>query len=629
MSKRLALHVEPLFPDFHQEWFKWAIRIRQAVMETDQWHATVVVGHRFREQARSLCSVEEFDQLVFVDLSYVTDTLKLDGHDAVRDIYLNNSSALTESMLEHFATALDGMYFDVVMSWSPVEYYKILFPGIVTIYSEIGPFAKFPFGSSWFIDPAGPLVGAALRKFQSECLSQLPDFREQLKVVNRIRQIVKRSIMETSPYTQLLVRLRKKYKSIFLLPLQSATHYLFQALTTIRTTQELIATVAAKLPTDTALLVTCHPFGDNITDQIRVELKKKFPFLIFIDPLPIEFGPSDYITAEVDCVITVSSKVAFLALLHGKPLVSLSDGFMGCFPMLSWDEVGDATQLSTNNEIDISYLYWLLTHYNVPEEIFFSKSYLFSLLNRCLTSELYTSAFIKPFSDDRSIVRYIRSSSRSTSLPLWTGQDISDLPRVLLKQIEETRRAEVDLTAGHHFGNSALAELLYPLMGEALILTRGSFGLNSLGKTFLLTARIGFKFCIDLAEDEWTAMFWAGDATIQSLDGRTFTVHFNKTLSCLAISLALRNGKVETILTPENSISLGRWCHLEIMILEKPKTLIVFLDGKISYQSALASDMRNEVNDIFIGKDPLFPTSGSWLKVCHLYGPSAGPKQST
>jgi hypothetical protein len=227
-------------------------------------------------------------------------------------------------------------------------------------------FTRLPYPWTRFFDPLGMGIGRYPSAFWPQ-LSQSLHLGEKEralleKFINHCREI----ILAKSPFRSLCKNYRDRFQRLVLLPLQVSGNYLFDAYVPYRSQYEYLIDVLEQVPNDVGVLVTTHPDFPALSEEVVEFCRSKYPHFLYDYGFLDYYASSQYLIAEVDAVINVSSSTGLSVLLWDKKLLSLGGDF---FPIIadgkSLAELPDVLSAPLRDKSAI--LYWMLTHYVIPE----------------------------------------------------------------------------------------------------------------------------------------------------------------------------------------------------------------------------------------------------------------------
>jgi hypothetical protein len=256
---------------------------------------------------------------------------------------------------------------DVVLTLSPAEPLRLAFPDALVLSSETAAYSRGPFPMTYFLDPLGLWDHSAPMRLAAE-LMERPSPPAEAALLAEFRARFARYLQAVSPFGPLVAELRQRVRRVGLLPLQFGGEPGFDANGPFRNQGELLFHVLEHLPDDVGLLVTEHPtahwVGDLIDDETRAYVSGRYPRVRFVD-FRLASQAGQLLLQHADFVISVSSSLAWQALLFGKPLVALGGDYFAPYATLRALEPFPDELPAPARRIDNA-LGWVLSHYFAP-----------------------------------------------------------------------------------------------------------------------------------------------------------------------------------------------------------------------------------------------------------------------
>ncbi len=267
---------------------------------------------------------------------------------------------------ERVRERLGGFTPDAIVTWTPADHLRAVFPEALILHTENGIFSREPYPAFQFFDPQG-LYGRSLLATHADALRARVPSKEERAWLAAFRARVREHHASDSPFHSLVADLRGRYRRVALLPLQFAGEAGFELNAPFRNQGEFLWHVLERLPDDVALLVTEHPIahwvGDVIDEETREYLAAAAPQARFI-PLTAALHGGQVLLHHCDAVISVSSSLGLQALAFDRLLVS-----PGTSHLRAWAHSDDPARAGDEvpaSEFD-GVLAWLLQHYSVRD----------------------------------------------------------------------------------------------------------------------------------------------------------------------------------------------------------------------------------------------------------------------
>lgn len=284
---------------------------------------------------------------------------------------------------ERLRERLAGFSPDVIVTWTPADHLRAVFPDALVLHTENGMFSRAPYPAFQFFDPHG-LYGRSLLATHADTLRSCMPSGEQRAWLASFRARAREHHAADSMFHSLVAGLRERYRRVALLPLQFGGEAGFELNAPFRNQGEYLWHVLERLPADVALLVTEHPIahwvGDVIDEETREYLAAAAPQARFI-PLSAAMHGGQVLLHHSDAVISVSSSLGLQALCFERTLVS-----PGWSHLRAWAHSDDPAHVGDDAaapDLDGA-MAWLLQHYFVRDA-------------RCLEDAEWLDGFLRRF----------------------------------------------------------------------------------------------------------------------------------------------------------------------------------------------------------------------------------------
>jgi hypothetical protein len=275
---------------------------------------------------------------------------------------------------------LDDFAPDLIVTSDRVPFLEHLFPEALVLFMEYSVFSRVPYPRTFYLDPYGLSIWNSFPRQHCNWIELQHPSQVEVSQLESFRERCHKVIKTTSPYQGLIETLKAQFSRLVLLPLSGQTlAFAFDA----------IRQVMLNTRPSTGVLLTHH--ADRVPDSRAglAFLAQRFPNLILREEFENYYGPSQYLVAEVDALVTVHpTSVAFQSLLWEKKLLCLA-------PPQQY--LADSTQLHLLEDLldfeipqrqmerKRNLLFWLLTRYAIPEQYLFSSDWLVDYMGRIVT----------------------------------------------------------------------------------------------------------------------------------------------------------------------------------------------------------------------------------------------------
>src|SRR5262249_28147725 len=226
-------------------------------------------------------------------------------------------------LAEEVLRASAGFVPDVVISFAtPTGFLARSWPGALRLHVEAGPYSRNPYPESLFFDHLG-MYGRSVIARAPTRLREFTVQPEQAEFVAAFRRHYAAVLETIDPFRD--VDLRGPFDRVCLLPLQVSNWYGFDEQVTYRTQFEFLIDVLCATPPDVRVVVTEYPDWGPVIKRSGPGrnldyLRRTFPNMLFLEAFNSYQSPSQSLVPRVDGVWSVSSNVAYQALLFGRLL---------------------------------------------------------------------------------------------------------------------------------------------------------------------------------------------------------------------------------------------------------------------------------------------------------------------
>ena len=277
---------------------------------------------------------------------------------------------------------LGGFIPDIIITFSPVPFFKNMFKDTLILHHEYSIFSRLPYPHSWFLDPVGMHSNLFLNKFANEIKSNVLS-ENQTSLVNDFKQLCQNILSSKSPFKAIFEEKRKQFDHLVLLPLQFSRYFSFDDLVHFKSQYEYCVYILDNVPSNIGVVVNTHPDYPVISKEAVEFLKTKYSNFIYEEDFNTIYASGQFILPFVDAVITVSSSIGLQTLLFDKKLITLSDK---TFSFIADDtNVNNIENVLKSDNINKDvFLYFILTRYSLTSEYLHNVEWLDSFLHKSL-----------------------------------------------------------------------------------------------------------------------------------------------------------------------------------------------------------------------------------------------------
>ncbi len=425
MTLKILFYVEPRVEHgivwLHQAWIdKFSFDIIQSLRRSEHacdFEFCITLNEAFR-RFRDTETLNDIKKVYFTQeelLPEFADDWLAVGADWYSGTYSNELLSYYENLMSRKFSDFNP---DIIICWTPVPFLNRIFPNALVLHHEASFINQPPYPFTRFFDPCGMIYmkGSFINKYTREINRSNLGPKEK-QYIETFKARFQSIIGCRSPFKDIIHDLKKKYHRLALLPLMLIDSPVFYGEfgNKFRNQYQFVRYVLQNIPKEFGLIVVPFPlyYHDFIDYRTIDYLKKEFPNFISRPEFSNFLAPSQYLLADVDMIIGVSSSLCLQALIWNKHIVSLYKGY----------SIADAHQLDhihtlswEYNESKDRYLYWLLTRYSISDAYMndpdWLSEYLISAYEK-YSREGITCDFFVPIDNDEKIFnRYFSCNNK-------------------------------------------------------------------------------------------------------------------------------------------------------------------------------------------------------------------------
>jgi len=448
-------------PCFNDVWVEILRRLLQGLHRDAGSECLLISGSRFLRRAPKPRCDELFDGIHIAEIQETTLLRRLSALGVVPTaldrlaygVGGEHHPALCV-LAEEVLRASAGFVPDVVISFAtPTDFLARSWPGALRLHVEAGPYSRNPYPESLFFDHLG-MYGRSVIARAPTRLREFTVQPEQAEFVAPFRRHYAAVLETIDPFRD--VDLRGPFDRVCLLPLQVSDWYGFDEQVTYRTQFEFLIDVLSATPPDVRVVVTEYPDWGPVIKQSGPGqnldyLRRTFPNMLFLEAFNSFRSPSQFLVPRVDGVWSVSSNVAYQAMLFGR--------LLGAPPSTHLAEISHTTKFAEFFETlgrvppqsRDAFLAWQLERYVVPQALWSEGAWLDDYLRRRIEAARTTNDLVEAFvpiaDPDRLGQAWIRRAPRPVAEP-YEPQDSLLRELDVLRKSQDGLRREIDALRG-------------------------------------------------------------------------------------------------------------------------------------------------------------------------------------
>jgi len=449
----------PQGPCFNDGWVEILGRLLQGLRRDAGSECLLISGSRFLRRATEPRGDDLFDGIRIAEIQETTLLRRLSALGVVpsaldRLAYGDGGGEHHPALCvlaEEVLCASAGFVPDVLISFAtPTDFLARSWPGTLRLHVEAGPYTRNPYPESLFFDHLG-MYGRSVIARAPTRLCEFTVAPEQARFVAAFRRHYAAVLETIDPFRD--VDLRGPFERVCLLPLQVSDWYGFDEQVTYRTQFEFLLDVLSATPSDVRVVVTEYTNWGPVIKRSGPGrnldyLRRTFPNMLFLEAFNSYRSPSQFLVPRVDGVWSVSSNVAYQAMLFGR--------LLGTPPSTHLAGISHTTKFAEFFEIvgrvppqsRDAFLAWQLARYVVPQALWSEGAWLDDYLRRrieaaCTANDL-VEAFVPLARPSRLEEAWIGQAPRPVAEPYEPPQDGLLREIDALKKAQNSLRQEID-----------------------------------------------------------------------------------------------------------------------------------------------------------------------------------------
>ena len=260
---KLLFYIEPL--SFHNDlchYWKWLERMVHIqttlfVGRKTDWDYRFVMNEGLFWQACEKHKVNE-GKVISLQQNEIREIFNCSNMDIIKKIHHKSLLQTEKDQLSKlYSGKLNGYKPDVILTYSPASFFEEIFSDVLVFHMENGPFSRHPFPETTYFDPQGLYQQSFIEKCATD-LMNMSATQEDKKFLDDLREPYKNLIIQKSPFHYLENVLRKTYRKLVLVPLQTSHTMYYDLCGPFNTQGEFLFDLIEKTPKDTALILSFH-----------------------------------------------------------------------------------------------------------------------------------------------------------------------------------------------------------------------------------------------------------------------------------------------------------------------------------------------------------------------------------
>lgn len=348
---------------------------------------------------------------------------------------------------------------DIIVTFLPAPYLSWAFPQALIVHHEGGFMTRPPYPMTWYLDPFGMYYAkhAATNRFGERIKATALTSGQRASVRTFCDKVVAVH-RNNSPFRQTIAAARQRFDHLALVPMLGQRHFGFDAINRYGFTTEYqyLVHLLEQIPQNIGVLVTWPPteFDRPFAAEGTIEwLQKRYPHFVFAPEFAKFNFAGQYLLADVDAVVALTTGLCFQSMLFSARLIDLGE----CTAIADGTDPAQLPEILAAPPADKDALiYWLLTRYMITEHYLYQPQWIADRLTHWLAKhradDLGFDDFA-PFGDDAEVFSILEQGI-GHGVPIRRRQQASaDLAELFDAHLSAATRLAasdvVDATAVH------------------------------------------------------------------------------------------------------------------------------------------------------------------------------------
>lgn len=520
--------------------------------------------------------------LVAVDTEFWLDVCKIDECAAALRQY--ESCQLDDFLLQYSYEIRDALPWspDIILSISPAEHFKLVFPEARICYFELHPFSKRPFPEALYFDPVSPQAGAFIAQHKDDILLDCKKSLLRPEWIGGYRANLLALSVSNSPYAHSLRTFRDRYPSLALYPAQGRLSYEFKLQTNLQSNAEVIASISHRLPSGWGLVVTQHSDSNAALSPRDIEmLANRYSNVLMLPSVNWDASSSFWAAGLCDALLTVATKASWLGLLLGLPTFTVgkrAEFFTKIYSETSLTNLDGSRATVTEHDMLLA---WIMSRYTLFLDDLHDAPFVTSMIMDLVgDSELRSARFSPRYSMEQIQRRLEQALEKELQMPR-KGQKVATLP--FWAQPPGGFDVSLQLLKDHRYESHGIDLCKFVsqgVAGDGLILSLAYLKIPL--PPMPSNQALGFEIdvCIGHAAADYAPVVWTGQMARAWNQGRSLCLYYHSPTESLVLSATL-NGNDVSVQTPPGTWKIGVWVHLSCHVDCTRGLMLGAIDGTV------------------------------------------------
>lgn len=290
-----------------------------------------------------------------------------DYRQAVANQYHDTQKRLQKDKLATLAKKALGEDWQpdmVLMHETQAPFLSYAYPEALILHGMYGMTFKEPFPQTYLFDAKGLYANSVLAS--EDVLADIQVSEDDAKLLKEIKNWYAQQIIPHDPTWGLIEKYQSRFDKLLLLPLQVDGYYAFDECSNYENQLAFLRDVLSRVPRNWGVIVTSHSSYDApvLPNQFQ-ELQLQYENLISSEALNNIPYVSQALLPHVDAVVSISSSLAFQALLFDKPVIVAGKSHINAVATCDLEKVAEVFDLPYDIEKNNQILKFFFLRYHV------------------------------------------------------------------------------------------------------------------------------------------------------------------------------------------------------------------------------------------------------------------------
>ena len=296
----------------------------------------------------------------------------------------------------------------MIMHETHAPFLKEVYPSSLILHGMYGMTFKEPYPQTYLFDAKGLYANST---FNSEdVLADIEVSEKDAELLKKIKNWYAQQIVPHDPVWGIVEKYQSRFEKLLLVPLQVDGYYAFDECCSYKNQLAFLQDVLSRIPKTWGVVVTGHScYEPAVTQSKFLKLKLEYENLIQLDELDNIPYVSQALIPHVDAVVSISSSLAFQALLFNKPLIAAGNSHINKTAVCNLDEIAEVFDKGYDEIKNFKILKFFFLKYHLLHQVKLQDSgFLYSYLNEYFRN--HRTALEKGCSSALSLMPEIYSS---------------------------------------------------------------------------------------------------------------------------------------------------------------------------------------------------------------------------